>query len=105
MNDFRDALTQTPNGTIIAIDVSPSSKREIFPDGYNEWRHSITCSIRAPPVEGKANKAVIALIGEILSIPKSRVHIISGSTSTQKRVLVEGMDIEAVASRLKDFFA
>ena len=100
MNDFKEALTDTPKGTIIAIDVSASSRREIFPDGYNEWRHSINCSIRAPPVEGKANKAIVHLISKVLSIHQSRVCIISGSTSTQKRVLVEGMDEESVASRL-----
>ena len=104
MNDFREALTENPKGTILAIDVSASSSRDVFPDGYNEWRHSINCSIRAPPVEGKANKAVVVLISKVLSIPKSRVCIISGSTSTQKRVLVEGMDAASVASRLADLF-
>lgn len=45
--------------------------------------------VKAPPQEGKANEAVIALLAEYFSVPKSRVTILSGHKSKRKRLEVK----------------
>jgi hypothetical protein len=91
MPDIADALSEERDGTIIFIDVTAGAKADLFPAGYNEWRKAIGCRVRAPALEGKANKAIITLIAETLKLPVSSVSIQSGATSSQKRVLVAGV--------------
>jgi uncharacterized protein (TIGR00251 family) len=56
--------------------------------------------LAAPPVEGAANKALIALLAKALAVPKSRIRIESGEHSRQKRVRILGLDAEAAVARL-----
>jgi uncharacterized protein (TIGR00251 family) len=86
-----DALFDDGHGTVIAIEVSPGAKSALFPAGYNEWRKAIGCRVTAPAVDGKANKAVIALISATIGVPASAVSIVSGLTSSQKRVRIAGV--------------
>ena len=99
VEDLCDALTASRDGTVISLEVSAGSKTERFPAGYNPWRKSIGCQVRAPAVEGKANAAVVRLLASFFSLPGERVQILSGATSSQKRILLEGMDPD----QAKDF--
>ncbi|MFA5348153.1 MAG: DUF167 domain-containing protein [Methanoregula sp.] len=101
MSDIADALLEDRHGTLIAIEVMAAAKTNDFPAGYNEWRKTIGCRVTAPAVGGKANRAVISLISERCAIPAAKVVIQSGATSSQKRVLVIGMDKKDLLGRLK----
>ena len=67
------------------------------------WRHGDALKIRlaAPPVDGKANDALIRFIAENLGLAKSAVTLKSGQTSRRKVVEVLGVRPEVVA-RLGD---
>ena len=91
MPDIADALMEERNGTIVSIDVTAGARAELFPAGYNEWRKAIICRVTAHAIEGKANKAIIALIAGTLDLPASSITIQSGATSSQKRVLIAGI--------------
>lgn len=97
---FTQAIEEDENGAIISLDVSAGARKDRFPAGYNEWRKSISCQIRAPPVEGKANKAIQATIASLLGVSRSSVTIISGATSSQKRVRVEGLSRDEVIAAI-----
>ncbi len=45
-------------------------------------------SVKAPPIEGRANVAVINLLAEYFKLPKSRIRISSGHKSRQKVIEV-----------------
>lgn len=49
--------------------------------------------LNAPPVEGKANKALIAWLADWFDVPKNRVLLESGELSRHKRVRVCGSHI------------
>jgi uncharacterized protein (TIGR00251 family) len=102
MPDIADALLEDRQGTIIALEVTTGAKHDSFPAGYNVWRKTIGCRVTAPAVEGKANRAIIRLISEILAVPATTVSIQSGATSSQKRVLVTGIDKKDLLLRLQD---
>ncbi len=99
--NFRDALVETVEGTILSLDISAGAKKDSFPAGYNEWRHSLACHVSAPPVEGKANKAIIDLVSKTLSVPRSAVSIIAGAGSSQKKILVQGRSKDELAAFLE----
>ena len=52
---------------------------------------AILIRVAAPPVDGAANDAVIALLADRLSIPRRNIRIVSGATSRHKRVDVVGV--------------
>ena len=49
-------------------------------------------AVTAVPEDGKANKAVIALLAKRLKLPKSAVEIASGESSRHKTLLIDGDD-------------
>ena len=56
--------------------------------------------LAAPPVEGAANDALIALLADRLRVPRRAVQIVSGERARQKRVAVAGVTVDHVRSRL-----
>jgi len=100
MTDITPALSSSDKGTIITIEVTAGSHNACFPAGYNTWRKAVGCRVRAPALEGRANKEVIAVIAEHIGIEKTRIRILSGSTSPIKKILVEGMTSDQLRSIL-----
>jgi len=47
-------------------------------------------AVTVVPEDGKANKAVIALLAKRLKLPKSAIEIASGHTSRRKTLLIDG---------------
>jgi hypothetical protein len=54
-------------------------------------------SVTAPPVEGKANEAVIRTLAEALGVPRSAVTILRGETGKRKTVRIAGTTAAALA--------
>jgi len=52
---------------------------------------AIRIRLQAPPVEGKANKALIRFLSELLDIPKGSITILSGDLARNKRVAIAGV--------------
>jgi uncharacterized protein len=98
--DISGAVTEERQGAVIAIEVTAGAKEAVFPAGYNEWRRCIGCRVTAPALEGRANKAVLNLVAGRLGVPVSSISIASGATSSQKRVLVAGMNRQQIVDRL-----
>lgn len=101
MDQLREALTESRDGTIISIEVTASAKRNAFPSGYNPWRKTLGCQVREPPTEGKANLAIVRLLAGFFSLPVERVQILSGAGSSQKRILLAGMQTRDVLEILE----
>jgi len=56
--------------------------------------------LNSPPVEGKANKALIKLLAKTLHLAPSRITILQGETSRIKVQVIEDIKLEIVAERL-----
>ena len=81
----------TPNGGRDQIDGI-----ETDADGL---RH-LKARVSAVPENGKANKALIALISKTLRVPKSSIEVVSGETSRKKILRIEG-DPEAIVGKIE----
>jgi uncharacterized protein len=81
-------------GAALAIRVTPrASKNEIvdiLADG------TVKIRLTAPPVEGKANEALIKFLSDVLEVSASRIEIVAGSTGRDKLVSILNMDAQAV---------
>lgn len=56
--------------------------------------------LKAPPVDGAANKALIAFLSEVCGVPRSAIQIELGTSSRTKRVAVSGLDDAELLRRL-----
>lgn len=101
MVDVSEALAAVSFGTRITIEVSTGCKADAFPSGYNIWRKAIGCQVSAQPVGGKANIAIIGLIASVLDVSRNDVTIVSGATSSQKKVLIRGLTVDEITLRLE----
>ena len=85
--------------TDIRIKLTPrSSKNEILGREGEGYKVKVT----SPPVEGMANKALIALLAQKLGVPKRDIEITGGKSSRMKTVRIHGLteaDIARAMSR------
>ena len=67
-------------------------------------RHGSGWKVRvaAAPEDGKANDAVVRLLADTLSLPARDVRIVSGRSSRDKTVALEGMRPEEIERRLAE---
>lgn len=91
------------SGAAISVRVSPrSSKNEIsgiMADG------TVKIRLTAPPVEGKANKALIKLLSSVLDVAPSNIEIIAGQTSRDKLVTIIDLDAATLQERLLSYLS
>lgn len=57
--------------------------------------------ITSPPVDGKANAAVIGFFAKLFKIPKAAVTIASGETSRDKRIILAGISADQAEAALQ----
>ncbi len=57
--------------------------------------------IKAPPVDGEANKEVIRFVAELLGVPKNRVKLVSGEKSRRKTLEIP----DEIAERLQKLYS
>ncbi len=85
-------------GAALAIRVTPRASRneivEVLSDG------TVRIRLTAPPVEGKANEALIEFLSKILEIAPSRIEIVAGATGRDKLVSILDLDAEAVHAKI-----
>jgi len=69
----------------VKIKVKPGSRvDELIELGDGTWQ----ARVKAPPVDGKANEALITLVAAHFGVRKSQVSIKSGASSRLKRVCI-----------------
>jgi hypothetical protein len=56
--------------------------------------------VTAPPVDGKANRALCKLIAKRAGVAPSRVSVVRGEKSRDKLIRVEGIDPDALKEAL-----
>ncbi len=85
------------SAAVLAVRVIPRAPRTVV-DG--ERAGAILVRLAAPPVDGAANDALVTFLAAALGVPRRQVTIVSGATSRDKRVRIEGLDESAVRGRL-----
>ena len=93
-------LNETAKGVTFAVKVHPRARRNAITGVVGS---ALKLSLTAPPVEGRANQAVIEFFAELFEIPRSSVTIASGETSRNKVVRIAGLTKAAVSARLSAF--
>lgn len=56
--------------------------------------------LTAKPQKGKANEALVALMSDVLRVPKKNISISSGASSSKKVLKISGLSKSEISSRL-----
>lgn len=91
-----DFIKETKDGILLKIHVHPGSKKNEICYLHGD---SLKIKIKAPPVDGEANKSCREFLSEILKIPLANIIIKSGLTSRNKSFLIKGITIEETKKR------
>ena len=90
-------IVDDSHGVRMAVKVVPGASRDRI---VGKLGDALKVAVSKPPEAGAANKAVIALLARSLDIPQHRIEIVRGQTQPRKDVLIRGMSIAQIQSRL-----
>lgn len=90
-------LTAEGEGVILQLHVQPGAKRTEVAGLHGE---ALKVRLAAPPVDGKANAALLAFLAERVDASRTAVTLLSGDTSRAKRVRIDNVSPPRVAQAL-----
>jgi uncharacterized protein (TIGR00251 family) len=88
-------MRRSAGGVTVDLRVRPGARRSALESAEGALKVQVT----APPEDGKANAAVIALLAEAWRLPKSSFDVIKGQAARAKTVWIAG-DPGAIAERI-----
>jgi uncharacterized protein (TIGR00251 family) len=86
------------SGSALAVRVIPRSPRNevagILDDG------TVKIRLTSPPVDGKANRALIKFLAGLLDVKASQVEIVAGMTGRNKLIVINGLGAQYVDEKI-----
>jgi uncharacterized protein (TIGR00251 family) len=98
VSDVDLAITPGKAGARIAVRVVPRGSKTAI-EGARDG--ALLVRVTAPPIEGAANDAVIAVLADAFDLARRDVVVVSGRTSRRKTVELGGLNAAAVRARLQ----
>ena len=81
-----------------SVRVVPGSARDEFAGARGG---AIVVRLRARPIKGAANKALLAFLGEALELSPTDITIVAGHRARNKTVRVTGLDAAGLKNKLR----
>ena len=92
------ALTPGTGGVYISLHVQPGARKEGVAGLFGT---SLKVALKAPPVDGKANSALLRFLADTLKVPQANLELCAGASSRDKKVFVAGLTPEQIEQLLK----
>lgn len=97
MQNSMQWIQDTPAGAALNVRVIPRAPRNRVEGVLGD---ALKIRLQAPPVDGKANAALVRFLADTLDISAARVEILAGETGRRKRIRLAGMTAAAVRAGL-----
>lgn len=89
-------MSQLPQ-ELVAIRVQPRASRDRV---LGERDGAIAIALKAPPVDGEANAALVRFVARCLGVAARQVELVRGHSSRQKWIRVDGIEAAVVRAQL-----
>lgn len=90
-------LRETREGVTLAVRAQPGAKKTAIAGIYGEGTEAqLKIAVQAPPIEGRANEALIKFLAAAFNLPKSSIELISGDLSRTKVFLLRGAELDSI---------
>ena len=91
------------DGVTLAVRAQPGAKKTAITGVYGEGAEAeLKIAVQAPPIEGRANSALVKFLAEMFGLPKSRVVLMSGELSRSKVFLLNGVTVAKAEALLHE---
>lgn len=90
---IRSPIRSIDGGVAVDILVQPRASRARLGPVHGD---RVKVAVTAPPVDGAANQAVIALLAKALKVARGAVSITAGQSSRRKTVAIAGVGEAAI---------
>jgi hypothetical protein len=101
---FAAILRAAPSGVTLAVRAQPGAKKTAITGIHGEGAGAqLKIAVHAPPIEGRANLALIGFLAECFSIPKNAVELIAGESARSKVFLLRGVTLDRAQSILVEW--
>ncbi len=95
-------IRATAAGVTLAVRAQPGAKKTAIVGLYGDGPAAqLKIAVHAPPLEGRANEALIIFLADTFALPRHRVELISGETSRSKVFLLRGVTFDHVQATLR----
>lgn len=95
-------LREVAAGVTLAVRAQPGAKKTAIIGIYGEGDTTqLKIAVQAPPIEGRANEALIAFLAETFGVPKRSVELVSGTLSRSKMFLLRGITVHSAQLKLR----
>jgi uncharacterized protein (TIGR00251 family) len=92
---------ETREGASFLVRVAPRASRTAVVGMMGEGEEAaVKIALQAPPVEGRANAALIEFLAELLGTARSAIEISGGQNARNKRIVVRGKSPMDVATAI-----
>ncbi|MGA2277187.1 MAG: DUF167 domain-containing protein [Terracidiphilus sp.] len=96
-------LRSTAGGVTLAVRAQPGAKKTALTGVYGEGETAqLKIAVHAPPLEGRANQALIAFLAETFDLPKNAVVLMAGELSRSKVFLLRGVTLAQAQAKLAE---
>jgi uncharacterized protein (TIGR00251 family) len=85
------------DGCTLSVRVHPGARKNSVTGVHAD---ALKIALTAPPVDGKANEALIAFLADALRLPRARIAVVAGLTSRTKMLRITGKSAAEVAAAL-----
>lgn len=83
----------------LQIKVKPNAKADVL---LREADGGLCVKIKAAPVDGKANKQLMAFLSQVIDMPRSKFTLLKGETNIHKTIAVEA-DEKEVWQKIEEY--
>ena len=90
-------LSASDEGAILTVRVIPRAAKDQIVGVFGS---ALKIKVRAPALDGKANKSLLALLANAIGVSVRRIEVLSGEKSRNKRILAVGATVADVRRRL-----
>jgi uncharacterized protein (TIGR00251 family) len=96
-------LRATAAGVTLAVRAQPGAKKAEIVGVYGDGATAqLKIAVQAPPIEGRANSAIIAFLAETFGLAKSKIEIVSGELSRSKVFLLREITLEKAQTKISE---
>ena len=92
------SVKETSSGITFTVKVQPRARKNAITGTVGD---ALKLALTAPPVEGKANQAVIEFLADFFEIPRSSITIASGASSRLKVIRISGANLQSLKEHLR----
>lgn len=91
-------LRVRPDGAIdLDVQAVPRSSRDAIGQPHGD---RLKLHVKAPPVDGEANAAIVGLLAKTLGLPRQAIELVAGQTGKRKTVRITGLSLDELRSKL-----